>query len=113
MSPQPAMTTYLLNSPVLTGFGKWVFEGPLSVEVARQVLAGGFVSAIGHPGAAQFLGKLLAIEVPVSRIAVDMRLGDRAVVFRLKVRLPEAAVLTDEQMQALPFDLGLLTRVAE
>jgi hypothetical protein len=41
-----------------------------------------------------------------------MQPGDRAIVLRLKVRLPEGALLTDEQMRGLPFELGLLTRLS-
>jgi len=101
---------YILNTAILTGYGRWRFEGPLAVEGAREVLAAGFVSAIGHAGAALFLTRLLGVNVPVNRVTVDLQIGDRAVVLRLKERLPEGAVLNEEQMRNLPFELGLLTR---
>jgi hypothetical protein len=104
--------TYLLNTAILTGYGEWRFEGPVPVERAREFLAGGFVSAVGHVGAAEFLSRLLGVEVVVNRISVEMQPGDRAVVLRLKTRLPEGVVLTDEQMRSLPFELGLLTRLS-
>ena len=104
---------YLLNSPVLTGYGRWKFEGPISVEQAAGLLKGGFISAIGHPGAAEFLSRLLGIEVPVNRIMAQMEPGDRAVVLRLKQRLPEGKVLSVEEMEGFPFELGLLTRLAD
>ncbi len=106
-SPQ----TYLLNAPILTAYGVWRFEGPVGVERAGEVLRGGFVSAVGHAGAADFLTRLLGVAVPVNRTSIEMGAGDRAVVLRLKARLPEGAVLTDEQMRDLPFELGLLTRL--
>ncbi len=84
----------------------------LGVERARELVRGGFVSAVGHPASAQFLAAQLGVEVPLNRVAIERQPGDRAVVLRLKGRLPEGAVLTAEQMRDLPFELALLTRLA-
>ena len=112
MSTSNGYQLYLLNTPVLTAYGEWQFEGPISPERVREMLAAGFVSAIGHGGSAQFLTRLLDTDVQVNRINIQMQPGDRAVILRLMERLPEGIVLTDEQMQNLPFELGLLTRVS-
>jgi hypothetical protein len=105
-------TTYLLNSPVLTSYGIFRFTGPLPVARAQQLVSDGFVSAIGHAGAAEFLGQLLGFEVPVARVTVQMRPGDRALVLRLMERLPETKSLTAEETARIPHELGLLERTS-
>ncbi|MGZ8218751.1 STIV orfB116 family protein [Methylomagnum sp.] len=108
-SPNP-MALYLINSPVLTGYGLWRFDGPLDEATARALVADGFASAIGHDGAARFLSARLGVDCPVNRVRVHLEPGDRALVLRLLERLPENRVLTEAEMAALPFELGLLTR---
>ncbi len=102
---------YLLNSPILTAYGHWRFEGPLTLEQVRQSLAEGFISAIGHPGTAQVLGALLGLDVPVNRIAIAMQPGEQAIVFRLLARMEEGAVLDADALMRLPYELSRLTRI--
>jgi len=102
--------TYILNSPVLTSYGRYSFY-PLEVEEARQILSTQpFVSAVGHEGTAKVLSQLLGVSVPVNRIRIRMKKGDRAIVFRVLVRLPEGKVLSSEELSQIPYELGLLVR---
>ena len=103
---------YVFNSPVLTGYGDWRFSGPLSAGAGRELLAGGFISAVGHEGAARFLSAVLLLEVPRARATIHMAKGDQALVLRLRERLPEGRTLTHEEMHRLPFELGMLERIA-
>ena len=102
------MTTYLLNSPVLTDYGHWKFER-LEIQAAQAVLRGGFESAVGHSETADFLCQLLALEVRVNRATIRMKPGDQAIVFRLLMRLPENIVLAGDELTRQDFEFGRLT----
>lgn len=99
----------LLNSSILTAFGAYRYE-PLALEAARHLVANGFVSAIGHESTAKILSELLGEQVPVRRDDYQQQVGDQAIVFKLKRRAPEGAILTMEEIQAIGYEFGLLTR---
>ena len=100
---------YLLNTPILTGYGIWCFEGPLSLETARAMLHGQApTSAIGHQATAELLSELLERDIPTQRTAVRLQPGDSALVFRLTQRLPEGRVLSFDELSELPYEFGWL-----
>ena len=103
---------YLLNTPVLTAYGDYRFSGPITPEQARARISSGFVSAIGHPAAAEFLSRLLDRDIPCQRITVILQPGDESLVLRLKERLPEARALSTQEMAEFPFELGWIDRLA-
>ena len=106
------MTTYIINAPILTKYGLWQFEGPLTITCAKLILVDGFTSAIGHSASADILSRLLNITIPVNRIHITMEPGDRALILRLMQRLPEGKVLNKTELNKTPFELGLLTRLS-
>jgi len=79
----------------------------ISVEEARAILAGGFISAVGHEATAKLLSQLLGVEIPAIRQTIFMKPGDKAVHFFLKSRLPEGVVLGEEELKRLEFWLVL------
>lgn len=102
------MHFYLLNSPVLSNWGHYKFEGPITQAKAIATLPPNFVSAIGHESTANLLGHLLQCEVRMNRAQIVMQPGDTALVFRLKKRPHEGAVLNHEQLDAIGYEFGLL-----
>jgi len=114
MSKQNNGVLYILNTPILTSWGRYEFR-PLGIDEARELLASesSFVSAVGHEGTAKVLTQLLGVEIPENRVRIEMKAGDRALVFRLLVRLPEGKVLGEEELKELPFELGLLEKIGE
>jgi len=101
---------FVLNTPVLTTYGIFKFA-PISVEEAKTLLRGGFQSAVGHSATAEVMSRILGVQIPMDRGQIFMQPGDRAIVFRLLTRLPEGRVLSREELEALPYELGLLTRL--
>ncbi len=109
------VTLYLLNSPILTSHGLYEYR-KISIDKAKALVketiarngSTSLVSAIGHESTARVLSLLIDHEVPANRIAIKMEVNDQAIVFRPKQRLPEGKILTEEELRAISFELGLL-----
>ena len=102
---------YLLNTPILTDYGVYDFKKIEIAEVKAILSEEGFTSAVGHQGTADLLTQLLGVPVPMNRVAIKMEENDVAVVFRLKNRLPEGTVLSEEELAKLVIEFGVLERI--
>jgi len=110
-NPNPQL--YVLNTPVLTDWGTYSFSKLEEKEAITLLREKPFVSAVGHGATAHFLSWLTGIEIPVNRVAIKMAAGDRAVVFRVLMRLPEGKVLSEEELELVSFEFGLLRKMRE
>jgi hypothetical protein len=123
----------LLNTSIITDYGTFNYE-PFTVEQARRLVhpfdctacggsripcqyCGGtgvifpvYESAIGHESTAEILTQLLGVHVVVNRQNYAQKVGDEGLVFKLKVRAPEGVILSREEIEALGYEFGLLTR---
>jgi len=102
---------YILNSPILTNFGKYNFY-PITIDKAKEILSkNNFISAIGHETTAQFLSQLLECNISFNRIKIEMQKGDIAIVFQLKERLPEGKILTEKELQNIKYNIAILEKI--
>ena len=106
------MAVYILNTLITPiDFDKFsevrVKLKKISVEEAKEILADGFISAVGHEGTAKLLTQLFGVEVPMNRQAIFLKPGDKAIHFFLKTRLPEGVILDEEQLRRLDYWLVL------
>jgi len=99
---------YLLSTgyvPVL--MEKWkkvlVVQRLISVDEAKQLLASGFVSAVGHQSTAEIMSQVLGIPVPYCRAQVYLEPGDQAICFILKARPPEGRVLSTKELESIGY----------
>ncbi len=104
---------YLLNSPVLTSFGTFRYT-EINLEAAQEMILSvdtNFISAIGHTATAQFLSQILGVEILANRIQIKMEPGDKALVFKIKERLPEGKILNEADLKNLAIEYGLLEHI--
>ena len=105
------MTVYLANA-----FSLSMLVPPASIRVTevtvddvKRVVAQGFVSAIGHDATAKIISTQLGVQVPVNRVAIQLKPGDLLLVFQLLARLPEGKILSVDEMKQMPAKWFLVT----
>jgi hypothetical protein len=106
----------LLNTSILTSFGTYSYE-PLTLTAVRAIVSefqqeGRTIqSAIGHQSTAELLAMLLGFPVAVNRMDFKHTVGDIALIFKLKGRPPEGKVLSREELEAMGYEFGLLSKM--
>lgn len=107
----------LLSSSILTAFGEYRYQ-PLALDQARSLLAEfraarrPIHSAIGHLATARLLSILLDHPVEMNRMEFRQSPDDWGLVFKLKGRAPEGAILSRAELEAMGYEFGLLIRLS-
>lgn len=102
----------LLNTSIITGFGQFDYSPSELSEVKNLLAESAFQSAIGHQATADILSDLLGRPVPVNRINYAQQPGDVAIVFKLRGRAPEGAILDRAQVEEMGYDFGILRKLS-
>ena len=100
-------TLYLLNTSVMPQAGRYVAR-EVDIDFCRNMIADtlargeAVISAVGHESTANHMSRLLAFTVPMNRIQVELRSNDVMLCFKPKERIPEGAILSTPELEALP-----------
>lgn len=102
----------LFNTSILTDYGSYRYE-PLTLDEARTIaVTNDADSAIGHQATADILTELLGFPVAVNRTNAKQTVDELVVVFKLRGRPKEGKILNREEVEAIGYDFGLLSRTA-
>jgi hypothetical protein len=104
----------LLNTSILTEYGDFSYSG-ITLETAKQLVwdaiqENGFQSAIGHEATAHICSSLLKVAIPVNRIEYHQNIGDTALIFKLNGRPAEGKILSRDEIEAIGYEWGIITR---
>lgn len=102
----------LFNTSIITTPGMYELSEPISVAHARSVAFLGTESAIGHDATARALSTILDQPVLVNRVPAKQRVGQSAIVLKIRGRLPEGTILDDAALWEIGYDLHILKRIA-
>ena len=109
------MKLVLLNTTIATTDGTFRIS-ELSLDEARklaQANIGNFENGIGHKATAETLGALLGIQIEAERVEVAQVVGQKAIVLKMKGRIPEGKILNKEEMEEMGYSLKLMEKLSD
>jgi hypothetical protein len=99
----------ILNTSILTNYGKFNYYS-VSLEIVKEsVLNREILSAVGHESTAQIISSLLNIQCPVNRIQYIQHPRDCVFIFKLNGRPPEGKILSIKEIEEIGFTWGRLS----
>ena len=101
----------VLNGPIVTSFGNYTYF-PIPIESAKILInAAEFSSFVGHESTSVMISELLEKPIGNSRKELKQKIGQIALVFRLKQRAPEGKVLNKQELEDIGYEFGILYRL--
>lgn len=109
------MTVYVLNSPVMTNYGRFEHRRVEENEAIEWLRRNDrtWQSAVGHAGTAYFMTQRLGIAVPFHKMSVRMVPGDEALILRILRRLPDSCSLSVYEIQHTPCEFSVVRMLAD
>ena len=105
------MKVAILNAPITTTFGNYAYF-PIPVESARILVnASEFSSYVGHKSTADIISRILGKHISPTRKELKQKVGQIALVFRLKKRAPEGKILNEDDIEKVGYEFGILYRL--
>jgi len=113
-NPSSSKNFFILNSLItpFKGENANFFIKKIDLETAKLFIPKKFISAVGHQATAELISGLLEVEVKTNRIQVFFEIGDKALAFVPKQRLPEGKILSKEELLRIPLDIFFIQRTA-
>jgi len=107
------MKIALLNTTIATTDGTYVLK-TITLDEAKNLVQcnENLDSAIGHQSTADVMTVLLGVTIPVNRQQFAQKIGQQALVFKLKGRPPEGVILSAVQIEEIGYEFKVLTREA-
>ena len=104
------MKIAILNAPVLSTDGNYAYFR-IPIESARILINSmDFSSYVGHESTAAIISKVLQKKIGFSRKELKQRVGQIALVFKLKKRPPEGRILNEEEVEEVGYDFFIMYR---
>jgi len=101
---------------ISNAFSLSMIQPPCSIKVeeinlqqVKSLLVEPFLSAVGHQSTAEILSKLTGTSIPVNRVNLSLIKSDQLIVFQLLTRLEEGRILTEQELEQLPYKFLLVT----
>ena len=104
------MKLAIINAPIITTYGSYAYY-PIPIESARILVNSMEISShVGHESTAAIISDVLERPIGFSRKELKQKVGQQALIFKLKRRAPEGTILNREQLEEIGYEFGILYR---
>lgn len=106
------MKRYVFNSTVLTTFGTFTYTELSEEEAKIWIELGDYICALGHQEMVAQFNTMFNQRTKRQRVNALLDIGDEALVFRFKYRIPKHKKSKAQTLYREFIELGLLRRIS-